>query len=213
MNCIILDVAHGKDTPGKRSPDGFHEEWKWSRERVKKIVSNLRKQSMQHLDFFAPYMDYDLEPGLTERVKKYNDISSNYDLSLMLSIHNNAYTNNWSAPYGIELYTSRGETLADKYATDLYKHLKSRCPNERFRAAYWLDKGEFENDPDKEANFMVISGNKYVKPLYHGILLEWLFMTNKQDVDKLTSPKHNEYFEDIITTWIINLNEYLSWEE
>ena len=32
---IILDPAHGEDVPGKRSPDGVHREYRWSRDRVR----------------------------------------------------------------------------------------------------------------------------------------------------------------------------------
>ena len=28
---VILDYAHGSDVAGKRSPDGRHLEWRWSR--------------------------------------------------------------------------------------------------------------------------------------------------------------------------------------
>ena len=30
--CVILDAGHSKQTPGKKSPDGRIEEWKWNRE-------------------------------------------------------------------------------------------------------------------------------------------------------------------------------------
>lgn len=34
---LIFDPPHGEETPGKRSPDGLHREWKWGRERLKEL--------------------------------------------------------------------------------------------------------------------------------------------------------------------------------
>jgi len=38
----ILDPAHGANTPGKRSPDGKHREYKWSREIISMILNGPR---------------------------------------------------------------------------------------------------------------------------------------------------------------------------
>lgn len=38
---VILDPAHGSDVKGKRSPDGTHLEYLWSREICKKLKDRL----------------------------------------------------------------------------------------------------------------------------------------------------------------------------
>lgn len=202
---IILDVAHGIDAPGKRSPDGKHLEYVWSRNRVAKIYDNIHKSKNKiTFDIFTPFLNEINEAGLINRVKKYNDIAKNYDATFVLSLHNDAFGDNWSKPHGVSVWTSKGETMSDKYATSLYNYLINVYPNEKFRSTNWLNEHEINKDPDWEANFTILAGNKYIKPLYDAVLLEWLFQTNKEDVKKLMNPIHNEYFEDMMTNWLIN---------
>ena len=40
---VILDPAHGKNSPGKRSPDQRHKEYFWSRGRIAEIVNEILK--------------------------------------------------------------------------------------------------------------------------------------------------------------------------
>ena len=201
---VILDPAHGKNTLGKMSPCGNHKEYIWSRARIVKIVMNILREKENKFDLFYPFVYNENEPGLTNRVLKYNDISKDYDKTFVLSLHNDAFRENWAKPHGVSVWTSKGETLADKYATSLYNYLTDVYPNEKFRPAKWLSKYEENKDPDWEADFTILAGNSKVKPLYEAVILEWLFQTNKEDVKKLTNPIHNEYFEDMISNWIIN---------
>jgi len=199
---VVLDPAHGKDTAGKRSPDGLHREYLWSRERIANIVDNVLKEDIK-FNLYYPLLYEENEIGLTNRVKKYNDIAKDYDFTFGLSIHNDAYGKGWSSPNGTSVWTSRGDTKADNYATSLFNHLQNVYPNDKFRSAWWMSKGELTRDPDWEADFTILAGNNYVKPLYHMILLERLFQTNKEDVKKLSSKVHNEYFEDMISNWLV----------
>ena len=201
---IILDPGHGIDTPGKRSPDGTHREYLWSRARISKIIKNIYSRECANFDLLSPFVTQETEPGLTARVKKYNEVAKDYEKVFVLSLHNDAYGNNWSSPRGISVWTSRGETKSDNYATSLYQHLKAMYPNDKFRPAMWLSENEKVKDPDWESNFTILAGNSKVKPNYDAVLLEWRFQTNKQDVELLKNPIHNEYFEDMITNWILN---------
>jgi len=199
---VIFDPPHGMDTPGKRSPDGEHRECLWGRERIVKVVNNIIAVKYLGFDPLYPFLYTENEPGLTTRVKKYNEISKDYDNTFVLSIHNDAFGNDWSNPTGISVWTSKGETSSDKYATSLFNHLESKYPNEKMRPANWLSEKEKNIDPDWEANFTILAGNSKIKPNYDSVLLEFLFQTNKEDVKKLQNPIHNEYFEDMITEWI-----------
>jgi N-acetylmuramoyl-L-alanine amidase len=203
MIAVILDPAHGKNTPGKRSPDGRHREYLWSRERIRKIIHNINRENPR-FNIYSPFLSYENEPGLTNRVIKYNDISKSHDFTFVLPIHNDAYGKKWSKPKGTSVWTSRGETGADKYATSLFNFLKVHYPNDKFRAACWLSEKEKISDPDWEKDFTILAGNDNVKPSYEAVLLEWRFQTNKEDVECLLKPKHNEYFEDMITLWLMS---------
>jgi N-acetylmuramoyl-L-alanine amidase len=83
---FILDVAHGKSTPGKRSPDGKHLEYLWSREMCARILDLARYEG---LDVTCPFLNHENEPGLSTRVKTYQGIPTS-KTKVMLSIHNNA---------------------------------------------------------------------------------------------------------------------------
>lgn len=200
---IILDPAHGIDTLGKRSPDGTHREYLWSRERIMAIAKNILGRP-HGFDLYFPYAQIEREPGLLTRVKKYNDIAADYDKTFVLSLHNDAYGKGWTEPRGISVWTSRGETASDNYATILFRHLQVMYPNDKFRSAYWKSKGEEVSDPDWEADFTILAGSKNIKPLYDAVLLEWRFQSNKDDVKLLRNKIHNEYLEDKLTDFIIN---------
>lgn len=201
---IILDPAHGKDTIGKRSPDGSHLEYIWSRERIVGIVNLLLPKKALNFDVFYPFLYNEKEPGLTNRVIKYNKIAEDYDNTFMLSLHNDAFGNDWSKPHGISVWTSKGDTKADTYATSLFNHLSHCYINEKFRAANWVTEFEDKSDPDWEADFTVLAGNSKVKPLYDGVLLEFLFQTNKVDVEKLKDMRKNKVFEINIADWLVS---------
>jgi len=90
MNGLILDVAHGKNVSGKRSPDGEHREYLWSRNQIKKLMHRFISISNLPFYFHAPFLDYENEPGLIKRVIEYNRITKAYDKTFMLSLHNDA---------------------------------------------------------------------------------------------------------------------------
>jgi N-acetylmuramoyl-L-alanine amidase len=203
---IILDPAHGKDTPGKRSPDGNHREYIWSRERIVGIVNLILQKKDLKFQLYYPFVYQENEPGLTNRVLKYNEISKDHEQTFVLSLHNDAFGDSWSKPHGISVWTSKGDTKADTYATSLFNYLSHIYINEKLRGANWLTEFEETNDPDWEANFTVLAGNpkKNIVPLYDGVLLEWLFQTNKNDVEKLKNRQLNKNFELNIAGWLLS---------
>ena len=60
---IILDPAHGEDVPGKRSPDGVHREYRWSRDRVRELKVILEAMGYE----VYKTTDSENEPGLSKR--------------------------------------------------------------------------------------------------------------------------------------------------
>jgi N-acetylmuramoyl-L-alanine amidase len=205
---LILDPAHGKDVPGKRSPDGKHEEWKWSRQRISSIFYDL-ETAAKGFDVAVPYLRFDNEPGLRQRVDYYNYLADQYDTTIMISLHNDAFGQGWTTPQGFTIFTSRGDTMADQYATTIGLEMKRMLPDERWRFDYGLGPDEIARDLDREANFAVLAGykieNRWEPTRYDGILIENLFMSNPQDVDKLQSDKWNQRLEEVYFLAIMKL--------
>ena len=56
---------------------------------------------------------------------------------------------------------------------------------------------------DFEENFTVLMGTDYM-----GVLIEWLFQDNKDDVEVLTNPEMNRKFENSIVDAIETINDY-----
>ena len=182
---IILDPAHGIETPGKRSPDGRFREYKWSREIVSRIIEKLKENNID----CAITVDEDSEPGLKERVRRTNKLSSevNYD-ALFISIHCNASGNGikWMDARGFSVWTSLGKTKADDYAEIIYNEFDKTFPDIPLRSDFR------DGDPDFESNFAVLMCR------VPAILLEVLFQDNKEDVEILESEEFKEPFCECI---------------
>jgi N-acetylmuramoyl-L-alanine amidase len=175
---IVLDPAHGIETPGKRSPDGRFREYLFSRE----ILSILSKK------FDSVGIHYKLdnetihEIGLSKRRAVTNKYVSKYKgRSLFISIHCNAIGDgrDWMNARGFSVWTTRGNTKSDIFAQILSDSWDETFPDVRNLGLY-------------EANFAVLR--------CHGpaVLLETLFQDNKQDVDILLDDFYRNKYCDMI---------------
>jgi len=191
---IILDPAHGLDVPGKRSPDGTHREYKWSRERIAAIKSKL-----ETLGYEVKQTTFlETEPGLTARVKAANKIASEHKdlIPLFISLHNDAAGNgtSWMQARGISVWTSKGRTRSDDFAGIMIKELDVITKNRtKFRNYSPAEK-------DFEANFNVLMGN------YSAMLIECCFQDNHEDVECLSDATFCLSVENAIVQGIENIN-------
>lgn len=195
---IILDPAHGEDVQGKRSPDGRHLEYQWSR----KICSMLTNK----------LLDLGFQVELTNHSKKEIGLSKRRDIAnrviipnlrakkLLVSLHNNAAGDGtkWINARGFEVWTSKGETLSDKYAQVIMERLIKDFPELKAR----INKPQ-PLEIDKEENFTVLMGN------YPAVLIEWLFQDNKEDVDLLEDDVMNSRLVSSLTQSFIYIEEHL----
>lgn len=194
---IILDPAHGANVKGKCSPDGRHHEFMWSRDRVKAI-----KRMLTDLDFEVYVTtESDDEPGLVSRKNFATQICKGRR-KLLLSLHNNAAGDGskWMDARGVEVYTTPGITKADICADYIFTWLGKDFPGVRLRFG--------RNKPlyrDKEAKFVVLNGDDYM-----GVLVEWLFQDNKEDVELLMSDNVNRKFESSIVRAIVDADNYFT---
>lgn len=177
---VILDPAHGQDVKGKRSPDGKHLEYKWSRE-----ICNKLSQELQKLGFRVEFTNASPnEIGLSKRknIASSIEIHAN-EFKLLVSLHNNAAGNgeSWANARGYEVYTTKGQNKSDKCAEIILNNLSNDFPT--FKGRFDMVDG----DKDKEENFTVLMGSGY-----SAVLIEWLFQDNKQDVELLQNLNTND---------------------
>lgn len=195
---IILDPAHGSDVAGKRSPDGRHREYRWSRERCTAIATILR--SMGYTVVFTN--ETDLEIGLSKRKAIANEYAKEHPelVSLLISPHNNAAGSGseWLKATGIEVFTSVGRTTSDIFADYMLQQLRQWFP----AAIHRYYKDEYL-ERDKESNFTVLMGN------YSAMLIEFLFQDNHDDVAMLEDQTVNKRFEDCVVSAIEDCNNYV----
>lgn len=180
---IILDPAHGEETPGKRSPDGNHREYLWSRQRCLRIKKKL--ELLGYNVFLTN--ETPREIGITNRKNIANEISNkNSGVTLLISIHNDAFGEGWTNITGYSVYTSKGQTKSDDFAELLMKEFKKTFPELKDRPEY------SDGDLDREENFTILMGN------YYAVLIEWLFQNNKKDMEIINDPNYIIRFENCI---------------
>lgn len=193
---IILDPAHGSDVPGKRSPNGKHLEYRWSREICKALANKLVAN-----DFRVEFSNNsEKEIGLSKRVSFANHLDFNEgEIKFLVSLHNNAAGNgsDWMNARGVEIYTSRGSTRSDEFAEVIMKNLKTDFPDNN------IVKFRYGNDQlGKEANFSVLMGSTY-----YAVLLEWLFQDNKEDYELLQNYQVNSHLVDSLVKALIEIDD------
>lgn len=196
----IIDFAHGSDVAGKQSPDGRHKEYLWSRK-----VGNMLAELLKQEGFEVAFTNIkDTEIGLSRRQEIANNLNAPRDgTKFLLSLHNNAagMGNEWCAARGFEIYTTKGQTRSDLFATVIFEQLQEDFPT---ADGYKHRIDPSDGDPDKEANFTVLMGNNY-----WGVLLEWLFQDNPDDVALLEDDSVNRKLVESLTQALIFIDENL----
>ena len=164
---VLIDNGHGKDTAGKRSPDGKLKEYAYTREIAKRLETALRARGIHAVRITPEENDV----SLAERCRRANKYGTK-DV-VLVSIHCNAAGNgSWMSARGWEAWTSVGNTKADKLATCLYKAAAE--------AGMKLRKDETDGDPDKEGHLYILKHT-----LCPAVLTENLFQDNREDVEYL----------------------------
>jgi len=186
---IILDRAHGTNVAGKCSPDRSHIEWQWSDARCKSLLEKLKNAGFDVVNIITETID----PG--DHLHRIN-MNSGPAPTLLLSLHNNAAgCGKWMSARGYSVWTSRGQTKSDKFATVLFDTFRKELPEIPFRQE------RSDGDPDWEENFNVLVRKPY------GILIEWLFQDNKEDLRLLLDPQINERFETAVVNAMIEIDK------
>ena len=111
---ILLDPAHGHNTPGKRSPDGQLLEYAYTRDLARRIVSILKSRGYDS-ELLVPEDD---DIPLSERVRRTNAHCQALGKSNVILISLHIYTagngSKWMNETGWSCYTCKGQTESDR---------------------------------------------------------------------------------------------------
>lgn len=163
---FILSPGHGKNTAGKRDPDGILREWEFNRRLLNRIIE---------LGSDLPIIVLDSEENdvpLSQRTIKANKYGKN---CLYISIHGNAAGNGskWMNARGWAIYTSKGYTKSDPIAQVFIEEAEKLLPDVGCKVRKYSQK---VYEQDWEENFYVL--NHTIMP---AVLTENLFYDNKAD--------------------------------
>jgi N-acetylmuramoyl-L-alanine amidase len=170
MAKIGIDDGHGYETSGKRTPDGYRENY--FNEKVKKyLIPELKRNGFSYVDCSPMTTDN----SLADRCNRANNVNAD----IFVSIHANAYGSGWNNADGVETYYYPGSTSGKKLATLVQTEL--------------LKGTKQDNRGVKTANFYVLKNTKMT-----AILVEAAFMTNKKEAELLKTAKfQKETAQDI----------------
>lgn len=193
---LLFDYGHGRKTPGKRSPDGRLEEWKYAREIGEQVVAHFRDKLKFDVEEVVAASDPNDVP-LADRVKIVNKIVAAHpdQTCLLTSIHVNAagMGKEWMKARGWSIYVANNASstslkLADAFfdaAVELKQKPRQYLPTQK----YWT------------AGYYILRNTKCP-----AVLTENFFQDNLQDVDFLLSEEGRTLVENI---HIVGISKYL----
>lgn len=185
---IIIDVGHGFDTPGKRTPahaNGMYiNEWQLN---LCFGMAAYRRLIAAGVPVQFSARDYN-DASLKRRTDYINGFGSR--VKACVSFHANApATPGWSAANGFEiLHYSSGRSA--RYAADLLALIEPH-----------LQKYSMRNRGLKMRNDLYLLS----KSIPATLLLEVGFMTNEQDLEIITSPHYQDAIACAVTKWAMEL--------
>lgn len=178
----IFDPGHGGlvdgkyQTAGKRSPkfaDGrVLFEGVNNRDNVQRIMKAFRDNGLECVDV----VDSDNDVSLIERVKKANKLSKDRKC-VYISIHSDANGDGvkWDQASGMSVYTSKGQTKSDVFASIVIDELYNK-----FTSTIKWRTNNTDGDKDQEENFYVLKNTDCP-----AILCELGFHTNEAETKRM----------------------------
>ena len=178
---IVLDAGHGRNTPGKRSPDGKVREWE-----INEAVRAKVEKQLKHYEDVQILTVSDIsgkkDVSLNERTKKAND----WKADIYVSIHHNAFgSGGWNTAKGVETFVYKktlkeAVSLAQKVQSGIVKHTG------------------LSNRGVKEGNLHVVRETNMP-----AILVEGGFMTNKEEAALMQTDKYQSQLASGIVEGIV----------
>ena len=189
---ILIDPGHGRNTPGKCSPDGRFREYQYTREIAAAVVARL--QALGHdAEVLGPEFE---DIPLSERVRRVNAWCRRLgkDHVVLVSVHVDAAGSDgqWHTATGWSCYTSPGQTAGDRLADCLYRAAEKHLQGHKIRTDY------SDGDADKEAEFYILNRTKCP-----AALVECGFMYNRESLQFLVSPDGRKANVSVIVDGIL----------
>ena len=181
---IGLDAGHGYNTSGKRAVDGSFREWEVN-DRVADYLQPMLESkgiTVYRLDDTSGQTDV----SLNERLRR----AINYDIDLVVSLHQNAVGDEWHEASGIETYynvlgSAKSQELAKQAANKMSEYM-----NEKNRGA-------------KTANLFIT--REFTAAGIDANLYEGSFMSNKEDVEQMKTNTYAENYAKAVAESILNV--------
>lgn len=192
---ILIDNGHGKETPGKCSPDASLREYQHTRVIARRVVETLRSKGLDAVLLVPEEADIPLSVRAS-RVNAFCRELGKENVCLV-SIHLNAAgCGAWMNARGWEAWTSPGQTGGDILAESLYDAARRFLPSATPIRTDFSDK-----DSDKESRFYILT-----KTQCAACLTENLFQDNRLDVEYL---KSEEGISAIVALHVSGIENYL----
>jgi len=200
----IFDPGHGGlvdgkyQTAGKRSPkfsDGrVLFEGVNNRDNVQRIMKAFRENGLECVDVVNS--EYDV--SLIERVKKANKLSKERKC-VYISIHSDANGDGvkWDQASGMSVYTSKGQTKSDIFASIVIDSLQ-----ENFLSTIKWRTDKTDGDEDKEENFYVLKNTDCP-----AILCELGFHTNEAETKRMMTLDYKNKIVDAMVASAIKFDK------
>lgn len=186
---ILIDNGHGKETPGKRSPDGLFREYASTRQIACMVCDMLQAEGYDARLLVPEENDISLD----ERCRRANQYDKKN--TILVSIHHDASGNGsrWMTARGWSIHTTKGVTEADKLAECIWQRAKNTFLAPLSVRSYTNSK--FGHDFEE---------NLYI--LLHtycpAVLIENFFMDNKEDVAYLWTKEGKAACAEVIVDGI-----------
>lgn len=172
---VILDAGHGRDTAGKRSPDGRLLEYAYAREIALRLERELKARGYDAQRIVPEENDISLK----ERCDRANRIyAAAGKKAILVSIHCNAAgaDGKWHDARGWSAYISRN---ASKKSKELACRLIDAAETQGLKVRRYS-----QNEPYWTQNLAICRDTNCP-----AVLTENLFQDNREDVDYLLSEK------------------------
>lgn len=187
---VILDNGHGKNTPGKCSPDKSLYEWQWTREVALMIYEELLKNKIDAQLLVPEEKDVSLDRGADNRIKRANNIVKESKTAgkecVLLSIHINAAGGDgkWHDAKGWSGWVANSASNKSKLMAKL---LYEECEKRNLKGNRSVPSGKYW-----EANFAITRQTNCP-----AVLTENMFQDNKDDAEYLKSDKGKQEITDL----------------
>ena len=132
------------------------------------VISRLVEKYLLAVGYEVKLTRTEWEQAETDNLSYRTALANDWGADIFISIHCNSAANENAKGY--EVWTSPGDTLADRLATSIYEQIAAEFPDRKGRTDY------SDGDPDKESRFYVL-----IHTAVPACLVEMAFISNDEE--------------------------------